>query len=151
MQIVHNTINIFNEAMYMMLAGYSNHIITSSDTSLETKPYKMATEMRKEFSKKRKLFGNKTAELIISLLKEFDKVLKDKSTSPSIMLILTLDYLFNIIEHNRTKMLFGHYRSDVKKLYFEINENKQYSKTLDEHLKIIEEFEKILTKEVEYV
>jgi uncharacterized protein YjaZ len=139
-----NEINILHEAMYMTLSGYSKEIVDMDDKSLDGVPLRIANSMLKEFKKKRKLYSMSEAKKVVDMLKKFDIEFNDRKTAPSILLILTLDYLLNIVEHHRTKLLFGHYREDVKMMYFSINENSTYSKHLDEHLKIIEKFERIV-------
>jgi hypothetical protein len=135
--------NKLHEAMYMTLSGYSKEIVDMDDNSLDRVPLRMANSMLKEFKKKRKIYCMSEAEKVVEMLKKFDVEFNDRKTAPCILLILTLDYLLNIVEHHRTKLLFGHYREDVKRMYFSINENATYSKYLDEHLKIIEKFERI--------
>jgi hypothetical protein len=131
--------NIKHEALYMTLSGYAKEIVDMKDTSLDGIPLKIALVMNKNFNKNSKLYNVKTANLIVEELKIWDEHFKEASTAPSILLILTLDYLLNICEHYKTKLHYGHLRSDLTRLFNAI-ELSEYKEHLYEHLELMDKF-----------
>ena len=106
--------NIKYEALYMTLSGYAKEIVDMKDTSLDGIPLKIALVMNKNFNKNSKLYNVKTANLIVEELKIWD-------------------------EHYKTKLHYGHLRSDLARLFNAI-ELSEYKEHLYEHLELMDKF-----------
>lgn len=131
--------NYIHEALYMTLSGYAKEIIEMNDNSLDGKMINMARAMNKQFNKKTKLYTKQQASRIVSILDQWNETFKNNTTAPTILLIITLDYLLNEIEHTRTRVLFGHYKSLTRDLFNQIDAST-YRKTLFKHLDLIDNF-----------
>jgi hypothetical protein len=138
-QMTSNLIKI--EALYMTLSGYARECTDMKDNSLNGEPYKIALAMNKKFSRIAKLYSPYFAEQVIARLRIWDTYFKDTTTAPSILLVLTLDYLLNVAEHTRTKVHYGHLKSDIARLFNEV-EASEYKQHLYKHMDMIDTFMK---------
>lgn len=129
------------EALYMTLSGYARECVDMKDKSLDGEPYKIALEMTKKFSRKSKIYSPDFAKQVIARLRIWDTYFEDTTTAPSILLVLTLDYLLNVAEHTRTKVHYGHLKSDIARLFNEI-EASEYKQHLYKHMDMIDTFMK---------
>lgn len=131
--------NIKEQALYFSLAGYAHDIYKNKDMSCDGITYRIAKEINKESKKSRKIITSEQAHKIVDVLKSWEKEFTEEPTSPSILLILTLNYLLNECEHHRTKLLYGQWRSDVNRLFNEI-EHSEYKNHLYKHMDLIDKF-----------
>ena len=127
------------EALYMTLSGYSKEIYDGKDSSYDATVYKIASYMHREFKKKTKLYSSSDAKIIIDVLNIWNDIFKDKPTSPTILLVITMYYLLEECNHRRTRVLFGHYKNDVIRLFNSI-ELSDFKVNLYEHIELLDKF-----------
>lgn len=130
---------IKNETIFMMLSGFAGAIVESDDKSLDGVPYKISKSIVKYFNKPKQRYSKDLVFKIVDNLKKFDSELENKSTAPVILLIGAMDYLLNEIEHIETRVAFGHFKSDIKKLFDSV-ERSEYRKVFYDHLRLLEDF-----------
>lgn len=122
-----------------MLSGFAGAIVESDDKSLDGVPYKISKSIVKYFNKPKQRYSKDLVFKIVDNLKKFDSELENKSTAPVILLIGAMDYLLNEIEHIETRVAFGHFKGDIKKLFDSV-ERSEYRKVFYDHLRLLEDF-----------
>ena len=126
------------EAIFYTLSGYAKEIVDINDKSMNGTAYRIANTVNKFFKKYNGHISRSDATKIVAILKQFDVEFNGRETSPSILLIITLYHLL-ANNHLTTVLKFGHYRSDVVRLFNEI-EVSVYKQHLYDHLDLLIKF-----------
>lgn len=131
--------NYKEEALFMTLSGYAQNILENNDQSINGIPYTISKSISRHFRNKNKSYSKSDALKIIEVLKKWDKDFIHTETNPAILLVITLYYLLYESQHMKTRILFGQYGTDVKKMWDDV-ENSVYKDRLFQHLEFIEKF-----------
>lgn len=125
--------NYLQEALFMTLAGYAKECQDFEDT-FATKLY---FSIKRHFSKQKNRYSKAQAEEIVYKLKEFDDRLIQPH-SPSMLLVLSMEYLLDV-KHKETRLYFGHYSSELRKLIIRIRVSK-YKEHFLKHKEFFDNF-----------
>lgn len=121
------------ESIFCTLSGYARECQDLQDAFIP----KLYSEVNRHFRKQKNRYSKSQAEEIVHKLKEFeDRLIQPHS--PSMLLVLSIDYLIKI-GHKETRLYFGHYSSEVKKLTIRIRTSK-YKEHFLKHKEFFDSF-----------